>query len=160
MYKRILSILVVSGLLLLSASTAFAQVPPEYVYSVKFVCGVNKVDPDKAIVEPGIYATEINIHNYRSQALDVKKEFLILVDPKQGAVGREPNSVRNSGVDAIRLSPNTATMDDCQRIREITQVDTSVLTIGYVVLRSSQEISVDAVYTTTGFDAGQFPPPH
>ncbi len=75
------------------------------------------------------------------------------------AVGREPKLVEVRGEDGIGLPPNTATMDDCTRIAEITGVDTSVLTIGYLALYSTQEINVDAVYTTPGFgEPGQFPP--
>lgn len=156
MFKRIASVLAIC-LLALSISTAFAQSGGEFVYSVKFVCGVNETNPQGAIVEPGIYATEINIHNYRPEGVEVKKEVLILVENGE-AIGREPQSVGVRGTDGIALDPNTATMDDCQRIREITGVDTSVLTIGYLVLRSSQDINVDAVYTTTGFEPGQAPP--
>ncbi len=129
-----------------------------YVYSVKFVCGSADVDPrERPIVEPGFYATEINIHNYRPEDVEIRKEFLILVEDGE-AIGREPESVGVRGTDAIALAPNTATMDDCVRVAEITGVDTSILTIGYLVLRSTQAINVDAVYTTTGFEAGRFPP--
>ncbi len=129
-----------------------------YVYSVKFICGAAEAGPDQIpIVEPGFYATEINIHNYRPEGVDVGKEVITLVEQGE-AVGREPAFAGVSGNDGIGLPPNTATMDDCVRIAEITGLDTSVLTIGYLVLRSAQEIKVDAVYTTTGFDAGVFPP--
>ncbi len=129
-----------------------------YVYSVKFVCGASDADPkDFPIVEPGFYATEINIHNYRLEDVEINKHALILVEQGE-AVGREPEFVQVSGTDAIVLPLNTATMDDCVRIAEITGADTSVLTIGYLVLQSTQEIKVDAVYTTTGFEAGSAPP--
>ncbi|ETX00348.1 MAG: hypothetical protein ETSY1_11505 [Candidatus Entotheonella factor] len=132
--------------------------PAGYVYSVKFVCGASDANPQEIpIAEPGFYATEINIHNYRLEDVDIRKAVIILVEGGEG-VGREPNFAQVSGTDAISLPPNTATMDDCVRIAEITGVDTSVLTIGYLVLQSSQDIKVDAVYTTTGFEPGLFPP--
>ncbi len=133
--------------------------PPtaRFSYSVKFVCGAYKADERPATVESGHYATEINIHNYQRKNVDIKKSVLILVE--QGIVrGREPESVGVRGIDAIALDSNHATMDDCQRIAEITQIDTSNLTIGYLVLNSSQPIAVDAVYTTTGLEPGGAPP--
>lgn len=134
--------------------------PPEqgrFSYSVKFVCGVFEGDPQGATVEPGIYATEINIHNYRQEEVEIRKSVLMMVEQGE-PVGREPNFVEVNGTDGIVLPPNTATMDDCQRIAEITGVDTSVLTIGYLGLETSQAVAVDAVHTSTGFDPGRFPP--
>ncbi|ETX05949.1 MAG: hypothetical protein ETSY2_20005 [Candidatus Entotheonella gemina] len=155
MYKSLLSLAAVLSVAL-SVSTASAQ--GLWSYSVKFVCGAAQTDPREIpIVEPGFYATEINIHNYRPEGVEIGKQVIILVQDNE-AVGREPNVVGVSGQDGIALPPNTATMDDCLRIREIAGVDTSNLTIGYLVLQSSQEINVDAVYTTTGGNAGQFPP--
>ncbi len=106
MFKRIASVLAIC-LLALSISTAFAQSGGEFVYSVKFVCGVNETNPQGAIVEPGIYATEINIHNYRPEGVEVKKEVLILVENGE-AIGREPQSVGVRGR-RYRVDP-TATM--------------------------------------------------
>lgn len=145
MYKRILGIAAVC-LLALSVSNAFAQ---QFAYSVKFVCGVSESDPQKSIVQPGFYSTEINISNYRFEDVEIRKKFLILVQDGE-AIGREPEFVQPSGEDAIVLPTMTATMDDCVRVSEITGVDTSILTIGYLLLYSTQDINVDAVYTATG----------
>ncbi len=154
MFKHLLG-LVAALSLTLTVSTAWAQ---DWVYSVKFVCGAAQTDAREIpIVEPGFYATEINIHNYRPEAVEIRKQVLFLVQDNE-AVGREPNFVQVGGQDGIGLPPNTATMDDCLRIREIAGVDTSNLTIGFLVLQSTAEINVDAVYTTTGREAGQFPP--
>ncbi|ETX00347.1 MAG: hypothetical protein ETSY1_11500 [Candidatus Entotheonella factor] len=155
MYKTLLSA-VAAFSMILSVSAASAQ--DVWSYSVKFVCGAAQTDPREIpIVEPGFYATEINIHNYRPEPVEIRKQVILIVQDNE-AVGREPNFVGVSGEDGIALPPNTATMDDCLRIREIAGVDTSNLTIGYLVLQSTQEINVDAVYTTTGGEAGQFPP--
>ncbi len=156
MYKSLIGLVALFSLVF-SVSLASAQDRGTWVYSVKFVCGAAQADPREAIVEPGFYATEINIHNYRPEGVDVRKAVLILVEDGQ-AVGREPESVGVRGTDGIGLQPNTATMDDCTRIAEITGVDTSNLTIGYLVIQSGQELNIDAVYTTTGGDAGQAPP--
>ncbi len=156
MNKHLLSL--VAGLsLALTVSTASAQ-EGLWSYSVKFVCGAAQTSPREIpTVEPGFYATEINIHNYRPEPVDIRKQVLFLVQDNE-AVGREPNFVEVGGQDGISLPPNTATMDDCLRIREIAGVDTSNLTIGFLVLQSTQEINVDAVYATAGGDGGQFPP--
>ncbi len=156
MYKNLLGFVTAFSLILM-VSVASAQ-QGTWVYSVKFVCGAAQTDAREIpIVEPGFYATEINIHNYRPEAVEIRKQVLFLVQDNE-AIGREPNFVEVGGQDGIALPPNTATMDDCVRIREIAGVDTSNLTIGFLVLQSTSEINVDAVYTTTGGEAGQFPP--
>lgn len=128
-----------------------------YSYSVKFVCGKHSPDGEEpGIVRPGMYATEINIHNPQSEVADIRKHFIILVEDGR-AIGREPEQQKLSGSDWIALRPGHATLDDCRRIREIAGVDTSVLTIGFVELVSPIELSVDAVYTTGDFD-GRFAP--
>src|SRR4051794_1163278 len=54
-------------------------------YSVKFVCGIQDTDElEVGMVRPGIYATEINIHNYNSTEVRVRKLVLPLV------IGGEP----------------------------------------------------------------------
>jgi len=49
-------------------------------YSVKFVCGVRQSqEPAQTVVRPGIYATEINIHNYHDMPVRILKYVLPLV---------------------------------------------------------------------------------
>lgn len=154
-----LSLLVLSvALLTHSTLTRPAAASPSmqseglYSYSVKFVCGKNSPDGEEpGIVRPGMYATEINIHNPQSETADIRKHFIILVEDGR-AIGREPEQQKLRGSDWIALRPGNATMDDCRRIREIAGVDTSSLTIGFVELVSPIELSVDAVYTTSDFD--------
>lgn len=133
------------------AGDASAQANPLYSYSVKFVCGKAGDFGERPIVRPGMYATEINIHNYNWEDVSIRKHVLVLVRDGE-AVGREPKYVKVSGEDGIGLPPETATMDDCQRIAEITGIDTSVLTIGYLHLIATRDVAVDAVYTAGGFD--------
>src|SRR5262245_26287405 len=100
------------------AAASNDQAASLYHYSVKFVCGKQSPDgAELAIVRPGLYATEINIHNPNEAVVDIRKHFIILVE-KGEARGREPEQVRPSGFDGISLRPDYATMDDCQRIRE------------------------------------------
>ena len=90
-----------------------------FVYSVTFVCGVNKDDCCTcAPVRPGQYATEINIHNFTDRDSAVIKRIIPLV--LSGAVrGREPQVAGITAVDRLVLPAHTATMDDCCRLQEL-----------------------------------------
>jgi hypothetical protein len=131
-------------------------------YSVKFVCGF--VDGDhndddhnddrvaEGIVRPGVYATEINIHNYHDVEVAVRKHVLPLVfDGKPR--GREPDYVKVQAQDGIVLPPNTATMDDCHRIAQLLYggppPQPLPLMIGYLEIVSTLPLAVDAVYTVS-----------
>jgi hypothetical protein len=127
-----------------------------YSYSVKFVCGVQEEDPpDRRClpgVRPGIYATEINIHNYHDQPVSLEKFVLPLVltgSPR----GREPDLVTVQAKDRINLPPNSATMDDCCRIAELLLGSPAPgrlpLAIGLLEIVSPVELHVTAVYTAT-----------
>ena len=51
-----------------------------FVYPVKFVCGVqSECACECAPVQPGRYATEINIHNYSSKEVRIHKRFIPVV---------------------------------------------------------------------------------
>jgi hypothetical protein len=118
-------------------------------YSVKFVCGRSvSPTPAQAITRPGIYATEVNIHNYHPQ-LDapIKKEVIPLVIGPQ-VLGREPNFSGVKANDGIVLSPSTATMDDCNRIWTLLSLPPGTYFIGFLHLITPVDLSVDAVYTS------------
>jgi hypothetical protein len=122
-------------------------------YSVKFVCGLQERDDlDGGVVRPGIYATEINIHNYHDVRVEVRKHVLPVVI-KNEAVGREPRYVRVQAQDAIVLPPNTATMDDSFRLGELLYGSPPPqplpLTIGYLEIVSTRPLAIDAVYTVS-----------
>ncbi len=140
------------------AQPATAQ---SYSYAVKFVCGFNNsnvgVTSDgkhrgEATVKKGNYATEINIFNPSKEA-DIRKKVVLLVRDDI-PVGREPNYSTIAVEDAIVLPNCTATMDDCNRIAELLYggpagVPTPLpLIIGYLVIQSTQDLDVTAVYTT------------
>ena len=122
-------------------------------YSVKFVCGVQQSqEPVQAVVRPGIYATEINIHNYHDVPVRILKYVLPVVLGDK-VVGREPDRAGIRGKDAICLPPNTATMDDCYRIGQLLYGSPPPqplpLTIGFLELVTSAPVAVDVVYTAT-----------
>ena len=122
-----------------------------FSYSVKFVCGVVDAESE-GIVRPGIYSTEINIHNYHDVRVAVRKNVLPLVfDGK--ARGREPDFVGVKQQDRIVLPPDTATMDDCYRIAHLLYggppPQPLPLMIGYLEIVSTRPLAVDGVYTAS-----------
>lgn len=160
--KWILPILALS-LFVIGAQAAVAK--EQYVYSVKFVCGYNNTNvgitsDGKQAGEPpvkfGNYATEINIVWPEIYAPDGSSVFigkhLVLLVEHGRPVGREPNVIRaKQYADSISLPGMSGTMDDCNRIAELLYgvVPTPFpLTIGYLVLTSTHEVDVTAVYTS------------
>ncbi len=137
-----------------------AEVPPEpeeediLSFSVKFVCGRQTRGGAREweTVRPGLYATEINIHNYKDVEVPIVKYVIPLVKDGE-AVGREPEFVGIEGQDGITLPPNTATMDDCYRIGELLYGSPPPvplpLTIGFLEIISREDLNVDAVYTVS-----------
>lgn len=126
----------------------------ELVYAVKFICGEQpECGCECAPVQPGRYATEINIHNYGRSEVQVLKRFVPVV--LAGAPGgREPRIVGARAEDRIVLPPQTATMDDCCRIVERLlggEASSSLpLTIGFLEITASGPLAVTAVHTTSG----------
>lgn len=140
--------------------TVPACLPDElHVYSVKFVCGVQRErgEGGACTVRPGVYATEINIHNFQDVHACIDKRVLPVVFC--GApVGREPRHVGPRAEDRIVLPPGNATMDDCCRIGELLFGGSTAagypLTVGFLEIVSSVELQVTAVYTVTAPDGG------
>ncbi len=136
----------------------FPLLPRLFSYSVKFVCGVQPDCPcECAPVRPGIYATEINIHNFHDRDVKVAKHVLPVV--LAGAVaGREPRTVERKASDSIVLPPHSATMDDCCRIAQMLlgaiPSGPLPLTIGWLEILSPVELAVTAVYTVTDLSGG------
>lgn len=151
-------------LVLMGAQAASAKII--YSYAVKFVCGYNPDNVgiygdllDKRGGEPtvkfGNYATDVNIYNFNIYGDPnvwppyVEKRVLLLVD-RGVPVGREPRTVGSSGGELITLPYGNATMDDCNRIAELIwgAVPTPYpLTIGFLIVGSTVELDVTAVYT-------------
>jgi hypothetical protein len=130
-----------------------------YSYSVKIVCGTQPVAEGCCLpaVRPGIYATEVNIHNFHpTREASIQKSVLPVVLAGM-PLGREPRYVYRRGWDWITLPPDTATMDDCCRIRELlfdsSQVVGAQLTVGFLEIVSDVELKVTAVYTATDHES-------
>ncbi len=137
----------------LPASAGAQQSPAPgqyYSYSAKFVCGPQDAsDPQQAVVRPGIYATEINIHNYQPEEVKLEKRVIPLVIRGE-AIGREPEYSKVQGEDGIVLPPDTATMDDCFRLTRLLGLAPGEHVIGFLEIRSRLDLSIDAVYTVEG----------
>lgn len=124
-----------------------------FSYSVKFVCGRHEECPcGCAPVVPGLYATEIDIHNHNGAAAPLIKFFIPLV--LGGVViGREPKIGSVKAFDRIDLPAHSATMDDCCRISELLlgapAPASAALAIGILEIISLRELSVSAVYTVS-----------
>lgn len=154
----------VAVLAIVGAQAASAKII--YSYTVKFVCGYN---PDNVgyygdlldkrggeqTVKFGNYATDVNIYNfniYGDPAVIppiLEKRVLLLVD-RGVPVGREPRTVGASGGDVITLPYGNATMDDCNRIAEMlwgAVPSPFPLTIGFLIVGSTVELDITAVYT-------------
>jgi hypothetical protein len=158
--KRLMFVCAAIALGLASAQGAWAK--EQFSYSVKFVCGYNPtnvgvslggVSEGEPSVKFGNYATEINLvwpEIYLNETNYVFKHLLVLVE-KGFPVGREPKVVpARTYIDGVQLSPLSGTMDDCNRIAELLwgAVPTPFpLTIGYLVITSTHELDVTAVYT-------------
>ncbi len=127
-------------------------------YPVKFVCGIQPECPcECAPVRPGVYATDINIHNFHDQEARAAK-LLIPVVTAGAASGREPRVAERQAVETIVLPPHSATMDDCCRIAQLLFGGTPPwpfpLTIGFLEIVSTRELSVTAVYTASDLKTG------
>lgn len=142
-----------------AAAAAPEMSAAQYSYSVKFVCGWQEEDVlAKGSVRPGIYATEINIHNYSytpAGGINVLKNVIPLVIDGN-PVGREPAWVKIGAIDGLTLPPEAATMDDCYRIGELLYgsppPDPMPLTIGFLEVLTPIDVRVAAVYTTSNLD--------
>jgi hypothetical protein len=129
-----------------------------YTYSVKFICGEQPAcQCECTSVRPGIYATEINIHNYQEKEVKIGKRVTPLV--LAGAViGREPRIAVPRATDRIILPPHSATMDDCCRLAELlfggNAASSLPLTVGFLEITSLDELAVTAVYTVSDLTSG------
>lgn len=146
----VMAVLAVYGWPVAAGASPAAAPQSYYSYSAKFVCGTfESSDPEQAVVRPGFYATEINIHNYQPEELKLEKRVIPLVIQGR-AIGREPEFSKVQGEDGIVLPPDTATMDDCARITRILGLAPDEQVIGFLEIRSRLDLSVDAVYTVEG----------
>ena len=108
-----------------------------FQYAVKFVC---RRSPGK-VVAPGVYFTAVNVHNPIYRPIRFRAKVAVALP------GLEPGPV-SKFVDA-RLGPDEALEIDNPDILRIAQSRAEFLK-GFVVLESSVELDVVAVYTAAG----------
>lgn len=97
----------------------------------------------------GQYATQISIHNYSGETVEIRKHIIPVV-LTGGLVGREPKVAKTRAEDLIKLPPHTATMDDCCSITELLfGAHTDALTIALLEIIASRDVYVSSIYTTT-----------
>jgi hypothetical protein len=121
----------------LCCSYAFAQ-NYNYQYSVKFVCGYS----DGKILGPGVYHTAINIINPNVKRVDLVYKFSVA---RPGSTGILTDFVSFS-LDSLKSFEI-----DCPEIMKRTRSNTKFLK-GFVIIYSTKELDVVAVYTATGRD--------
>ena len=81
--KKSLVIVAAAFTVMAAIGQARAQAAPLFVYSVKYVCGLQTIPstsfrpPAEPPVKPGNYATAINFHNYHLKGTDLRKKAVI-----------------------------------------------------------------------------------
>ena len=128
-----------------------------FVYAAKFVCGrfLGERQPaEEGPVEPGSYATAINIHNPHARTVTfVKKAVLLFVgteEEKGFEIPRPPHRARTA-----ELGPDWGMEIDCRDVRDVLLSDqpgvpgpqAPVFIKGWVVIESPEPLDVVAVYT-------------
>jgi hypothetical protein len=97
---------------------------PKSVFTVKFVC--NTISPSAASsigLEPGLYDTDINIHNpsFSASNLTLVEKFVVAT-PQSGSLGPPPNVQTVSAVPSpyvireVTLGPDAALQINCAQI--------------------------------------------
>lgn len=130
-----------------------------WVYSAKFLCGEMKPQPPdrEGPVEPGRYATAINVHNPASRPVAFIKKAVLLFDessPDDAHERPRPPAHRLTA----KLPPDFGLEIDCRDIREVLLRGAAggkappapVFIKGWVVIETFFDSPLDvlAVYTT------------
>jgi hypothetical protein len=139
------------ALIALSAGAARAQVNYKFEYAAKFVCGLATPSPGTVPgtlpVAPGYYYTAINVHNpSTTEANQIQKRFVIALPGE--VVGRK------SGFTPETLRADDAMEIDCPDISRRLDVGIGRFVKGFVVIRSTAELDIVAVYTTATTPTG------
>jgi hypothetical protein len=126
-----------------------------FVYAAKFVCGFmpEPSQPSEELpVEPGSYATAINVHNPQTKPVVFAKKAVLLFDAAGATVEKlfeatkEPSRLREA-----ELGPDWGMEIDCRDIRlellEGQAPPAPVFIKGWLVIESPELLDVVAVYT-------------
>jgi hypothetical protein len=129
--------------IVLGAGAAQAQVSFKFEYAAKYVCGLATTPAATAgtlPVAPGYYYTAVNVHNPSTVELNqIQKRFVIaLPGEKVGA---------KSGFTDEPLKADDAMEIDCPDIAKQLGLATGKFVKGFVVIKSTAELDIVAVYT-------------
>ena len=118
-----------------------------FQYAVKVLCG--EVRERGGPLAPGLYTTEINVHNPSDHPVFLRKRLALTMPPggqKEGEVVL---------VEEHPLAPERALAVDCRYLGE--RIGVGPFFIGFLVIESTDSLDVVAVYTTSGFREGTAP---
>lgn len=118
-----------------------------YEYTAKIVCGLQK-NPRSMQVVRGFYGTAINIHNPGRKPVAFAKKLALTYPPREEAPGKIVPIARH------KLDYDEALEVDCDDIAVEAfdgQLPASFIK-GFVVVQSTGELDVTAVYTSAGLD--------
>jgi hypothetical protein len=132
---------------------------PTIVYAAKFVCGVmppSSAPAEEQPVEPGSYATAINVHNPNPAVVAFAKKAVLLFAANEKEAGFElPKSPGE--LYRAELGPDGGMRIDCLAIRQELLKGTAppapVFIEGWVVIESPEPLDVVGVYTAQGSGA-------
>jgi hypothetical protein len=144
--------------------------PFHYVYAAKFLCGDLKPSERENPVEPGSYATAINVHNPHPQPVPIRKKAILLYrgERPEEAVEQPTPPVRREQPVVQELGEDFGLEIDCNDIRQVLLRDATdgprapEFIKGWVVVETLTDMPLDvvAVYTTRPHEAGvQAAPP-
>ena len=148
--KKSLVIVAAAFTVMAAIGQARAQAAPLFVYSVKYVCGLQTIPstsfrpPAEPPVKPGNYATAINFHNYHLKGTVLRKKAVIAGVPGVSAGQISP-------ITGLDIGPNQALTIDCNQIFKAFPVGSAPLPPfieGFVEIMSPVQLSVAAVYTS------------
>lgn len=146
-------VLLITAVLVTTSLNAAAAEEQFFIYSVKFLCGLQTQAPSspprEPPVKPGNYATAVNIHNFHLASNVPAAVFC------KKAVIANPQSAQRGEIGTFRqetLHPDEALEVDCSDIVNLLPPSTVAplppFIKGFVEIVSPVELSVVAVYTS------------
>jgi hypothetical protein len=120
-----------------------------FEYAAKVVCG--EIDERGGPLAPGVYATEVNIHNPADRPAEVRKSLALTFPPGDQREGEtrqleEPHTLASRQAFAV----------DCRYLRDRLSIAEPFF-IGFLIIESTQSFDVTAVYTTGGLEGSTAP---
>jgi hypothetical protein len=118
-----------------------------FQYAAKVLCGeLPERGPGLApALAPGIYRTEVNVHNPSDREVTLRKSLAVVGPPGE----QTPGELYSDG-DPHILGPGHALAVDCQRLGKLLRPPPPYF-VGFLIIDSTDSVDVTAVYTTAGF---------